>query len=368
MFKLRKKDKVTKPAKSSSPKLSASSKLTSQAPTMVAAKKTGRSTAGSSKAHASGGKTFSKKAAQKKKTASKTKATAKKSSAAGKKAAASKKRQATKKSVPKKTASSKASAKSKPPTKAKPSAKTAASKKAKAPFTKKKTAAKKKKPVVKKGTTSRLKTKTKPKASKKPKTSAKPKSTSPMKKKKTASKTTAKPKTIKRKITTKPKTAAKKSALKKPVAELKKKVPVRPPFTAYKGIRPYIFTSYAHRNMKDVFQIIKRLNRDRYRIWYDEGIEPGNEWPEIVGSAVVNCSQFLVFMSPYAAESRNVRNEINLAFNEHKDILVVFLQKTNLSEGMKLQIGTVQFINRFDLTEREFLDKLTRVLSSTLRN
>jgi hypothetical protein len=137
---------------------------------------------------------------------------------------------------------------------------------------------------------------------------------------------------------------------------------------AYKGIRPYAFTSYAHKNMDEVFSIIKKLNRDRYRIWYDEGIEPGNEWPEIVGSAVVNCSQFLVFMSPYAADSRNVRNEINLAFSENKDIIVIFLQKTNLSEGMKLQIGTVQFINKFDLTDRDFYDKLTKVLPSTLRN
>jgi hypothetical protein len=83
---------------------------------------------------------------------------------------------------------------------------------------------------------------------------------------------------------------------------------------------------------------------------------------------VVNCSQFLVFMSPYAADSRNVRNEINLAFSENKDIIVIFLQKTNLSEGMKLQIGTVQFINKFDLTDRDFYDKLTKVLPSTLRN
>ncbi len=148
----------------------------------------------------------------------------------------------------------------------------------------------------------------------------------------------------------------------------KKKAPIRPPFVAYKGIRPYAFTSYAHKNMDEVFSIIKKLNRDRYRIWYDEGIEPGNEWPEIVGSAVVNCSQFLVFMSPYAADSRNVRNEINLAFSENKDIIMIFLQKTNLSEGMKLQIGTVQFINKFDLTDRDFYDKLTKVLPSTLRN
>ena len=120
--------------------------------------------------------------------------------------------------------------------------------------------------------------------------------------------------------------------------------------------------------MKEVFSIIKKLNQGRHRVWYDEGIEPGFEWPEVVGKAIVGASQLLVFMSRAATQSRNVRNEINLAFSEHKDILVVYLENTNLSDGMKLQIGAVQHINRFELTEPEFLDKLKTVLSSDLRN
>jgi hypothetical protein len=60
---------------------------------------------------------------------------------------------------------------------------------------------------------------------------------------------------------------------------------VRPPFPAYRGTMPYIFISYSHADMKEVFRIIKQLNSSRYRIWFDEGIEPGNEWPEVVGRA-----------------------------------------------------------------------------------
>jgi hypothetical protein len=144
--------------------------------------------------------------------------------------------------------------------------------------------------------------------------------------------------------------------------------PVKPPFEAYKGIRPFLFSSYAHRDMERVFKILKKLHSDRYRIWYDEGIEPGNEWPEVVGNAVINCTQFIVFMSPAAANSRNVRNEINLAFTEDKDIIVVYLKNTKLSSGMKLQIGTVQFINRYELSDREFSEKLDKVLNSSMKN
>ena len=168
------------------------------------------------------------------------------------------------------------------------------------------------------------------------------------------------------------KATAPKSAVKHAVRKVGKKSShrptVKPPFEAYKGIRPYMFSSYAHKDMEIVFKVLKKLSKNRYRIWYDEGIEPGNEWPEVVGNAVINCAQFIAFMSPAAADSRNVRNEVNLAFNDDKEIIVVYLRKTNLSSGMRLQIGTVQFINHYELTERGFYEKLTKVLNSSLRN
>jgi hypothetical protein len=142
---------------------------------------------------------------------------------------------------------------------------------------------------------------------------------------------------------------------------------VKPPFQAYRGTKPYLFASYSHRNMREVFGIIRKISDNRFRVWYDEGIEPGNEWPEEVGRALTACRLFLVFMSPEAMESRNVRNEINMATSENKAVMVVFLQPTELSEGMKLQLGTVQFLNRHEMTDAEFGAKLEQVLDPALR-
>jgi len=154
--------------------------------------------------------------------------------------------------------------------------------------------------------------------------------------------------------------AAKVPAAKVPAAKV--------PFACYKGTRPYIFVSYSHKDMTEVFGTIKKLSESRYRLWYDEGIEPGFEWPEVVGKALTRCSQLIVFMSRTAAVSRNVRNEINLAFSEGKGILVVYLEKTKLTEGMKLQIGTVQFLNKYEMNAKEFVEKLKSVLSNDLHN
>jgi hypothetical protein len=154
-------------------------------------------------------------------------------------------------------------------------------------------------------------------------------------------------------------------ALHKPAA---RQVPaIRPPIEAYRGSKPYIFTSYSHKNMREVFGVLKKLADSRYRIWYDEGVEPGNEWPEEVGRALMGSNLFMVFMSAAASNSRNVRNEINLASSENKNILVIFLQPAALSEGMKLQIGTVQYMNKHEMGEGEFIEKLKKTLSTELR-
>lgn len=137
---------------------------------------------------------------------------------------------------------------------------------------------------------------------------------------------------------------------------------VKPPFKAYKGNSKYIFISYAHKNMRKVFEIANNLYKSGYNIWYDEGIEPGTEWPEIIGKAIINCSQFMVFISGDAVRSRNVRNEINFAFNHHKKILVIYLENTPLSHGLELQIGTVQSIKKNLTNDKEFYETLKKSL------
>ena len=62
-----------------------------------------------------------------------------------------------------------------------------------------------------------------------------------------------------------------------------------------------------------------------------------------------------------------MRNEINLASSENKAIMVVNLQPVELSEGMKLQIGTVQFINKHEMGDDEFMQKLKDSLGADLR-
>ena len=119
--------------------------------------------------------------------------------------------------------------------------------------------------------------------------------------------------------------------------------------------------------MKIIFKIIDKIQKMGYRIWYDEGIAPGIEWPEAIGKALLKCDQYLVFLTPNAMASRNVRNEINFAYRENKDLLVIFLEETKLSGGMKLQLGTVHCIKKYELTDMNFYETLNKVLNTKIK-
>ena len=128
----------------------------------------------------------------------------------------------------------------------------------------------------------------------------------------------------------------------------------RVPIPAYKGSEPYIFVSYAHMDHELVFPEIKRFNDAGFNVWYDEGIEPGNEWPKDIAKALSKCSLFVLMVTPNSVVRRNVRNEINFALKKNKPFIAIHLQETELPEDLELLIGAVQAINKYNMSDEAY--------------
>ncbi len=139
-----------------------------------------------------------------------------------------------------------------------------------------------------------------------------------------------------------------------------------PPFEAYQGDEPYVFISYAHRDNQVVFQEIKRLHDAGYRIWYDEGIDPGNEWPDEIAAAIEKCGFFIVYISSHAVNSKNVRNEINFALNKNKAFVAVHLKEKALPLGLELRMGDIQAVMKYRMSEEFYYKKLDKTLPPSL--
>ena len=140
-------------------------------------------------------------------------------------------------------------------------------------------------------------------------------------------------------------------------------VNLQPPFEAYAGEEPFVFVSYAHKDGHLVYPAIKALHDSGVRIWFDGGIDPGNEWAEDISKALEKAHIFLVFITPAAVESNNVRDEIGLALSEKKTFVAVHLQETQLPGSLKLRMSRLQAIIKYNMTEENFRKKLLSCLS-----
>jgi hypothetical protein len=113
------------------------------------------------------------------------------------------------------------------------------------------------------------------------------------------------------------------------------------PFAPYMADAPYLFTSYAHKDSERVFAVISRLHSRRYRIWYDEGIEIGADWPQVVAEKLQHSATVLIFLSENALQSQNCRREIHFAVSQKKDMIVVLLDDCALPADVAMQLSVV---------------------------
>ena len=114
---------------------------------------------------------------------------------------------------------------------------------------------------------------------------------------------------------------------------------------AYEGKEPYIFISYAHKDVNVVLPIISKLQDRGYRVWYDAGIAPGTEWPEYIAQHLRNSTAFVAFVSRASLDSLNCKREINFAIAQSRNLLAVYLdelENLSMSWGMQMQLGSVQ--------------------------
>ena len=128
---------------------------------------------------------------------------------------------------------------------------------------------------------------------------------------------------------------------------------------SYEGPEKYIFISYAHKDSDRVLRILEKMTEAGYRIWYDDGIAPGSEWPEDIAAHLDGCAVFLAFVSNNSIASANCRREVTFALSRQKDFLGIVLEPTQMSLGMEMQLSAQQCILRQNYRrEEDFVNKI----------
>lgn len=128
---------------------------------------------------------------------------------------------------------------------------------------------------------------------------------------------------------------------------------------------PFIFVSYARQDMQLVQSVIQILRNNHFRFWYDLGLKSGTEWAEELGNKIDQCDQFMVLISSNSVRSKYVRKEIGMATDKDKNMLVLYLEETNLTSGLHLLLGDIQAIHRsYFINENDFVHAICEAASN----
>lgn len=127
----------------------------------------------------------------------------------------------------------------------------------------------------------------------------------------------------------------------------------------YRGKEPHIFLSYAHKNKKAAMDIVMHLQSAGFRVWYDEGIDPGSEWDESIAAQIEQCSYFVAILSSAFLDSPNCKDELNYARDLNKPRLLIYLENIRLPSGMHMRLSRLQAIYKHKYDDQAlFYEKL----------
>lgn len=131
------------------------------------------------------------------------------------------------------------------------------------------------------------------------------------------------------------------------------------PLPAYNGDEPHIFVSYAHRDANEVFHDIKQFQDQGYKVWYDEGLLAGLDWREMEEKALMSCSCLVFFVSNNSVQSRNVIQEVEIAWMNNIPVIPIYIEEAFLSPELSLRLSRVQSIAKFQMSEEQYMDMCT---------
>jgi hypothetical protein len=123
----------------------------------------------------------------------------------------------------------------------------------------------------------------------------------------------------------------------------------------------HIFICYAREDAGFVLRLAASLQARGVPIWLDQwNITGGADWDHSIDSALHDCAQFLIVLSPVAVASDEVRGELRTALDKKKPVVPVLRQACDIPRRLLL----TQYI---DFTGRgpddvATLDRLVRAL------
>jgi hypothetical protein len=129
-----------------------------------------------------------------------------------------------------------------------------------------------------------------------------------------------------------------------------------------------IFVSYARLDSDRVHPVADILDAAKFDVWIDKNDIPiGEQWPEQIVQGIKTADAYLIFISPASLESKNVINELTLAYEEKNErglqIIPIILTPTKFPDQARFQLIGIEWID-FSENFHRSLEKLIHILGA----
>ena len=110
-------------------------------------------------------------------------------------------------------------------------------------------------------------------------------------------------------------------------------------FEAYAGKEPYLFVSYSHRDSKVVYSILDELYDHKYRLWYDESCENGNDFRDELRQKIKAAEAVILFVSQWSMASPFCGMEIVVAREYGKRLYPIYLDDSVIPPAFEILLS-----------------------------
>lgn len=136
-------------------------------------------------------------------------------------------------------------------------------------------------------------------------------------------------------------------------------VDIHTKFDAYTGNEPYLFVSYSHRDVGKVYPILDELYDCKYRLWYDESCETGNDFRVELRERIEKSDGVLLFVSKSSMLSPFCGMEIITAKECGKRLFPISLDAEEIPPAFQILLANTHHVTA---------DNMEKLIKSLLRD
>ncbi|MBR6020647.1 MAG: toll/interleukin-1 receptor domain-containing protein [Lachnospiraceae bacterium] len=129
-----------------------------------------------------------------------------------------------------------------------------------------------------------------------------------------------------------------------------------------------VFLSYSSKNKNVADAVVAEFEQHGIRCWYaPRDIVPGQEWVSAIHDAITACSLFVLIYTDSSNESRQVANEVALAFNSGKTLIPFRLTDAEMSSELEYYLTRVHWLDAVNPPLRQSMENLREYSERILR-